>query len=77
MSSIVKANSNAKTDLTLQRFLNMTLGGGQWRTQKIFMGEFHSVVYGDHLYLVCVVCDVTIRRHIHVYKPTFGLSLLT
>ena len=32
----------------------------QWRTQKIFMGGFHSVAYGGHLYLVCAVCDVTI-----------------
>jgi len=33
---------------------------GQWCTQKIFMGGFHSVVYGGHWYLVCAVCDVTI-----------------
>ena len=32
----------------------------QWHTQKIFMGEFHSVACGSHLYLVCAVCDVTI-----------------
>jgi len=25
----------------------------QWRTQKIFMGGFHSVACGGHLYLVC------------------------
>ena len=23
-----------------------------------FHGEFHSVAYGGHLYLVCAVCDV-------------------
>jgi len=40
----------------------------QWRTQKIFMGEFHSVANGGHWYLVCAVCDVTIWRHIHVFK---------
>ena len=45
----------------------------QWRTQKMFMGGFHSVAYGGHLCLVCAVCDVTIWRHIHVFKP----SLLT
>jgi len=39
----------------------------QWCTQKIFMGGFHSVAYGGHLYLVCAVCDVTIWRHSHVY----------
>jgi len=32
----------------------------QWRTQKMFMGGFHSVAYGGHLCLVCAVCDVTI-----------------
>jgi len=32
----------------------------QWRTQKIFMGGFHSVAHGGYLYLVCAVCDVTI-----------------
>jgi len=32
----------------------------QWRTQKIFMGGFGSGSYGDHLHLVCAVCDVTI-----------------
>ena len=36
------------------------IGEAQWRTQKIFMGGFHSVAYGGHLYLVCAVCDVTI-----------------
>jgi len=30
----------------------------QWCTQKIFMGGFHSVAHGGHLYLVCAVCDV-------------------
>ena len=43
----------------------------QWRTQKIFVGEVHSVAYGGHLYLMCTVCDVTIWRHIHVCTPTF------
>jgi len=32
----------------------------QWRTQKIFMGGFHSVAYGGHLFLVCGFYDVTI-----------------
>jgi len=32
-------------------------GIGQWRTQKIFMGAFHSVAHGGHLYLVCAVYD--------------------
>jgi len=49
----------------------------QWRTQKIFMGGFHSVAFGGHLYLVCAVCDVTIWRHIHVSKPTFSRNFLT
>jgi len=31
------------------------------------------VADGGHLYLVCAVCDVTIGRHIHVFKR----SLLT
>ena len=31
-------------------------------------GGFHSVADGGHLYLVCVVWDVTIWRHIHVFK---------
>jgi len=38
---------------------------------------FGSGSYGGHLYLVCAVCDVTIWRHFHVSKPTFGRSLLT
>jgi len=42
-----------------------------------FHGGIHSVAYGGHLYLVCAVCDVTIRRHIQVSKPTFWRSLLT
>ena len=49
----------------------------QWRTQKIFMGGFHSVAYGGHLYWVCAVCYVTIWRHIHVSKPTLCRSLYT
>ena len=48
----------------------------QWRTQKIFMGRFHSVAYGGHLYLMCAVCDVIIWRHIHVSKPTFWRNLI-
>jgi len=43
----------------------------QWRTQKMFMGGFHSEAYGGRLYLLCSVCDITICRHIHVSKPTF------
>jgi len=31
----------------------------QWHMQNIFM-EWVSVAHGGHLYLVCVVCDVTI-----------------
>jgi len=48
----------------------------QWRTQKIFMGGFHSMTYGGDLHLVCALCDVTIWCHIHVSKPTFRGSLL-
>jgi len=48
----------------------------QWRTQKIFMGGFHSVEYGGHLF-VCSFCDVTIWRHIRVSKLTFWRRLLT
>jgi len=40
--------------------------------RKLLWGV-HSVAYGGHLYLVCDFCDVTIRRHIHVFKR----SLLT
>jgi len=40
------------------------------------MGGVHSKAYGCQLlYLVCGVCDVTIRRHIHVSKPTFSQNL--
>jgi len=49
----------------------------QWHTQKFFMGSFHSVAYGGHLYLVWAICDVTIRRHVRVSKSTFWRSLLT
>jgi len=49
----------------------------QRRTQKIFMGGFRSVAYGGRLFVVCVLCDVTIWRYIHVSKPTFWRSLLT
>jgi len=42
-----------------------------------FHGEFHPVAYGGHLYLECAVCDVTIRRHIHVSISMFWQSLLT
>ena len=45
----------------------------QWHTQKTFMGGFHAVAYGGDLYLVCAFFDVTIRRHIYVFKR----SLLT
>jgi len=52
-------------------------GAAQRRTQKIFMGVFHSLSYGGHLYLLCAICDVKIWRHIHVSKPTLWRSLLT
>jgi len=58
-------------------FQNTAVLLNQWGLQKIFMGGVHSVAYGGHFYLMCVVCDVTILRHIHVYKATFGRSLLT
>jgi len=35
------------------------------------------VAYGDHLYLECAVCDVTISRHIPVSKSTFWQNMLT
>ena len=47
------------------------LGSGVHR--KFSLGGVHSVADGGHLYLVCAVCDVTIWRHIHVFKR----SLLT
>jgi len=53
-------------------WIELYFGCHQWRTQKIFMGRFHSVACGGHLYLVCAVCDVTIWRHIHVSKERFG-----
>jgi len=31
----------------------------QWRTQNIFIGGFHSVAYGAHLFVICGLCDVT------------------
>jgi len=42
-----------------------------------FHGVFHSWACGGRLYLVYVVCDVTIWRRIHVSKPTFWRGLLT
>ena len=45
--------------------------------RRKFSWGFHSVAYGRHLYLVCVICDVTIWHHIHVSEPTFWQSLLT
>jgi len=39
--------------------------------RRKFSWGVHSVAYGDHLYLVCAICDVTIWRHVHVSKPTF------
>jgi len=44
----------------------------QWRTQKIFIGGFHSVAYSGYLYLLCTVCDVTIWRRIHVSNQRSG-----
>jgi len=41
-----------------------------------FHGGVQSVAFGGHLHLVCAVCDVTIRRQIHVCKPTFSRNLL-
>jgi len=47
--------------LTLHSAEVVALGKSrQWRTQKIFMGGFHSTAYDGHLYLVCSLCDVTI-----------------
>jgi len=40
--------------------------------KKYSWGGFHSVAYGRHLYLVCVVCDIIIWHHIHVSKQHFG-----
>ena len=31
--------------------------------RKFSWGRFHSVAYGGHFYLMCVVCDVKIWRH--------------
>jgi len=38
--------------------------------------RYWAVAYGGHCYWIYVVCDVTIRRHIHVCKPTFWRNLL-
>ena len=43
---------------------------------ETFHGEFQSLAYGGRLYLVCVVCDVPIWRHIHVSKPAFWWNYL-
>jgi len=50
----------------------------QRRTHKMFMGGFHSVAYGGHLFVVYGLCDVTIWRHIWrpVSKPTFWRSFV-
>jgi len=40
----------------------------QWRTQKIFMGRVSFNRTWCHFYLVCVVCDIIIWRHIHVFQ---------
>jgi len=45
--------------------------------RRKFSWGFHSVAYGGHFYFVSAVCDVTIKRHIHVSKPTFWRILLT
>jgi len=45
-------------------------------SRKFWWGEFHSVAYGGHLYLVCAVCGVTIWRHGYISKPTLWRSLL-
>jgi len=62
--------------LLLYEYVFLVCNLGQWHTQKIFIGVFHSVAHGGQLYLVCAVCDVTIGRHIHVFKPRFWRSLL-
>jgi len=36
-----------------------------------------AVVCGGHCYWVCDVCDVTLRRQIHVSDPTLWRSFLT
>jgi len=36
-----------------------------------------AVAYGGHCYCVCSVCDVTLRRQIHVSNPTFWRRFLT
>ena len=40
--------------------------------RKNFREGVNSVTYGGHLYLVCALCDVTVWRHVHVFKSTFG-----
>jgi len=44
--------------------------------RKFSWGGVHSVVYGGHLCLVSIICDVTIWRHVHVSKPTVWRSFL-
>jgi len=78
LSSQFYPKTKSKGPITFQRHLKQTSITfpslylnelEQWRTQKIFRGEgVHSLVYGGHLCLVCTVCDVTIWRHIHVFK---------
>jgi len=53
---------------TKARWRSIANGWFQWRAQTIFMGVFHSVAYGGHLFVVCSLCDVTIWGHIHVSK---------
>jgi len=57
--------------------MEILVGGLSGVRRKIFMGGIHSVAYGGHLFMVCVLCDVTIWRHFHVSKPMFWRSLLT
>jgi len=62
-------------------FSNVVSNPSLWQsvvnTEKFHLGGYHSVGCGGNLYLVCAVCDFTIYRHIHVFKPMFWRSLLT
>jgi len=59
--------------MQLHRELNKYVMGvlSDSAVRRKFSWGSHSVAYRGHLYLVCVVCDVTIGRHIPVSKQTF------
>jgi len=59
-SKVSDVQSGKVTKIVCKNLVYSSAFCKQWRTQKIFMGAFHIVAYGGHLYLVSAVCDGTI-----------------